>query len=172
MRAVCCRKRICKSDWNVEEPRPMAWPSAWHALFTRMDKRNKCIVNSAIDNGSLRLCTHQDGSSFTDQEHISCVENILNLVAKETTTDRVKRLIRMTREVHDCKRGARESFADYAVRFESISRAYLSIAKASPNWPFKMPNEKAQRLLARTLDQLLVRAGVKPLFVGYGYPDC
>ena len=104
-----------------------------HALFTRMDQRYKRIVHSAIDNGSLRLRTHPDGRKFTDQEHTQCVENILNLVAKETTTDRVKRLIRMTREVHDCKRGAKESFAEYAVRFESIARAYLSIAKAWPD---------------------------------------
>ena len=104
-----------------------------HALFTRVDQRYKRILHSAIDNGSFILRTHQDGSKFTDQEHISCVENILNLVAKETTAERVKRLIRMTREVHNCKREASESFADYAVRFENISRAYLSIAKAWPN---------------------------------------
>ena len=104
-----------------------------HALFTKMDQRYKRILHSAIDNGSLRLRNHPDGRRFTDQEHIECVEKILNLVAKETTTDRVKRLIRMTREVYECRRGSKESFAEYLVRFESISRAYLSIAKARPD---------------------------------------
>ena len=104
-----------------------------HALFTRMDQQYKRIVHSAIDNGSLRLRTHPDGRKFTDQEHIECVEKILNFVAKETTTDRVKRLIRMTKEVHECKRTTKKSFAEYAVRFESIARAYFSIAKARPD---------------------------------------
>ena len=104
-----------------------------HALFSRMDQQYKRIVHSAIDNGSIRLRTHPDGKKFTDEEHVECVEKILNLVAKETTTDRVKRLIRMTKEVHECKRGAKESFAEYAVKFESLSRAYLSIAKARPD---------------------------------------
>ena len=106
------------------------WRNLGHALFSRMDQRYKRIIHSAIDSGTLRLRTHLDGRKFDDHDHIECVENILNIVAKETTTDRVKRLIRMTKEVHDCRRAKKESFAEYAVRFEGLARAYLSIAKA------------------------------------------
>lgn len=103
-----------------------------HALFNCMDQQYNRIVHSAIENCSLRLRTNLDGRKFTCREHIECVENILNLVAKEITTDRVKRPIRMT-EVYECKRIPKESSAEYGVRFESIARAYLSIAKARPD---------------------------------------
>ena len=37
--------------------------------------------------------------------------------------------------------------------------------------PLRFPNAKAQRRLARTLDQFMVKAGVKPLITDYGYPE-
>ena len=37
--------------------------------------------------------------------------------------------------------------------------------------PLHFPNAKAQRRLARTLDQFMVKAGNKPLIIDYGYPE-
>lgn len=37
--------------------------------------------------------------------------------------------------------------------------------------PLRFPNAKAQRRLARTLDQFIVKARFKPLITDYGYPE-
>lgn len=93
-----CVRTIAKNEY----PKAMSTSkNLGHVLFTRMDGQYKRIGHTATDSGSLRLRTHPDGRKFSDQERIECVENILNPVAKETTTDRGKRLIRMTKKVYE-----------------------------------------------------------------------
>ena len=53
-------------------------------------------------------------------------EKIIALIAKDSVTETVRRLVSMLKQVYACKREQNESTAVYANRFEAIARRYLN----------------------------------------------
>lgn len=64
------------------------------------------------------------GGSASEQHQV--VRNIVNMVAKDTPTDSIRRLVQMMQNVYNCTRKHDESTQLYGRRFQSLAIEYLN----------------------------------------------
>lgn len=101
-----------------------------YALMATLDALYRKLVESAVDSGEL-LLEQDKGESLLDVDQRRCIEKILILVAKDTDTDLVQRLLTLRRAVYYCKRYPAEGFSTYANRFRGIAQACLNQSRGA-----------------------------------------
>lgn len=69
--------------------------SAMHFSFVQ-------VIDRAVATGELQMVCDDDDVVTIDQKKV--VEKIIDLVAKDSVTDGIRRLVRMSQDVHSCKR--------------------------------------------------------------------
>lgn len=94
-------------------------------LFNALDPIFSSKVERAVTAGLVSLdLDGEDDVSATEQHKV--VQNIVNIVAKDTPTDGIRLLVQMMRNVYNCTRRHRESTELYARRFQSLALEYLN----------------------------------------------
>lgn len=93
-------------------------------LYSAMDYSFVQVLDNAIANDELKLVSDDDEEETINQKDV--VEKIIDLVAKDSVTDGVRRLVKMTQNVHGCRREKSETFEAYAERFRGLAQMYLN----------------------------------------------
>lgn len=94
-------------------------------LYSAMDYSFVQVVDSAIAAGDLKLVADDDDEDeVIDQKVV--IEKIIDLVAKDSVTDGVRRLVKMSQDVHKCKHEKHETYENFAERFRGVAQTYLN----------------------------------------------
>ena len=94
-------------------------------LCSAMDYSFIPVIDSAITADDLKLVSDDDeDNDAVDQKVV--IEKIIQLVAKDSVTDGVRRLVRMSQNIHACKRQKNETYESFAERFRGVAQTYLS----------------------------------------------
>lgn len=99
-------------------------------LYRSLSFNKKELVKKEIRTGELVL---NPDVEIIDQDVI--IEKILNIVAKDSTINSLKRIVRLNREVSLCIRKNGESLGKYVERFTGIAQTYLNLINASQDGP-------------------------------------
>ena len=94
-------------------------------LFNALDQVFSSQVEQAIAAGVIIL----EGEGNNDEnpsKQLGVVNDIIDLVAKDSPTDGIRRLVQMMRQVFNCTRKAGESPAIFARRFQALALDYLN----------------------------------------------
>ena len=94
---------------------------AGHLIYLSCDTLSQELLNQAEKSGELVLDGQQD-----DVSRNKMVEKILNTIAKDTPTEKVKREVDLLTEIQSCQRTSDESPSTFAVRFSSAVAAYAN----------------------------------------------
>ena len=96
-------------------------------LYAFLEHSFQQVVDRAIDVGQLRIeTTNYTNKDTPDPEQLIIVEKIISLVAKDTRTDSVRRLVRLNRQIQHCTRKESETYRQYAERFRGLAQEYLN----------------------------------------------
>ena len=83
------------------------------------------VVKSAMQEGWIVLVEdEEDELSTLDQKKV--VEQIVNLVARDSDTDGIRRLVKMNRDVYSCMKNCNGIYEDFAERFRGHAEKYLN----------------------------------------------
>lgn len=94
-------------------------------LYSAMDNSFIQVIYSAITTGDLKLvANNDDDAEVLNQKEV--IEIIIGLVAKDSVTDGVRRLVKMSQNVHACKRGKNEIYETFAEPFRGVAQTYLN----------------------------------------------
>jgi hypothetical protein len=91
------------------------------SLYLAVDDAGRNKLDRAIASGILTMDSEE---AEMDQEDI--VNTIIKVIAADSPTDGIKRLVSMLQDVHSCKRKQSEDPASYARRFEGLASLYLN----------------------------------------------
>ena len=94
-------------------------------LFRSLPISKQQTLEKLVDSGELSI----DGSNDV-KEQTNAVEKIISVVAKDSTTESIQRLARLSRDAMGCQRRQNESIADYVERFSVPALAYLNLTSA------------------------------------------
>ena len=101
-------------------------------LFMAVDYSFQEVVKSAMQEGRIVLVEdEEDELSTLDQKKV--VEQIVNLVARDSDTDGIRRLVKMHRDVYSCMRNYNEGYEGFAERFRGHAQTYLNHCRAGEN---------------------------------------
>ena len=94
-------------------------------LFMALDYSFQEVIKSAMQNGEIVLVDDGDeDEAKLDQTKI--VQQIVHMVAKDSDTDGIRRLVKMNRDVYSCIRDQSESYETFAERFRGLAQTYLN----------------------------------------------
>lgn len=93
-------------------------------LFNALDAVFASKVERAITAGLVSLDLDDDES--TNANPTTVVQEIIDIVAKDSPTDGIHRLVQMMRNIYGCTRKNGEDVAIYARRFQSLALDYLN----------------------------------------------
>ena len=100
--------------------------SAYNAIgltiYQSMDDTFAGKLDSTIDGGLLYV----DPEDSDETDPMDIVEKIIGLVAKDTVTETIRKLVSMLKEIYICKRKSKESTAMFANRFQGLALKYLN----------------------------------------------
>ena len=88
-------------------------------LHGAMDEANADKIGRAISNDLLNL-------NPQDDDQVKVIESIINLVAADSATEGVRRLVKIMRDLYSCRRNQGEDLAIFAKRFEALATLYLN----------------------------------------------
>eukprot|EP00737_Agarophyton_chilense_P000191 gb/GEZJ01000219.1/.p2 GENE.gb/GEZJ01000219.1/~~gb/GEZJ01000219.1/.p2 ORF type:complete len:409 (-),score=32.31 gb/GEZJ01000219.1/:2922-4148(-) len=123
---VCHWGRIVKrmSDGGFKYARA-TWSALVDTLYLAVDDSVKQLLDHTILEGFLSLDRSED-----DEDSSKMIEKMLNIVAEDTPTENVKRLVMMMKNIHQCTRAATETPIEYARRFQGLASIYLTHSNA------------------------------------------
>lgn len=93
-------------------------------LYSTMEYSFVQILDIAIGEGYRKLVADDDDEDFIDQKDI--VAQIINVVLKESVTYGVCRLVRMSQNIHLCRREKSETNEAFADCFRGLAHLYLT----------------------------------------------
>ena len=102
-------------------------------LSLQRDQRN-IIDNAAHSQGvtlNLYEDTEQENLTDTAKVQFKLVEKIVQLVAKDSPTDGIRRLVRVSQDIHQCIRGKNEKPHIFARKFQGAAKQYLNMCSAA-----------------------------------------
>ena len=94
-------------------------------LYNALDQVFSTQVEQSIAAGEINL-EGDDNEVENANKQINIVTSIIELVAKDSPTDGIRRLVQMMREVFSCTRKTGESPALFARRFQALALDYLN----------------------------------------------
>lgn len=96
-----------------------------YVFYSRMDSVYKKRIDDARKKGLLKF-RNVDGSLFTEEEHAACINQMLGIVAKDSETDRLRRLASLSHLIAECVRDQKESYTEFGERFLGLAKTYLN----------------------------------------------
>lgn len=97
-----------------------------------MDDYYQIFVEKEQLNNRLKMEPEDDDDHLKFDQHRKVVKQILLLVAKDSTSYSIRRMITFNRELFNCKRKDGESFRTFAERCRGVAQSYLSCLKRRP----------------------------------------
>ena len=94
-------------------------------LFNALDEIYSSKIEQAIAAGSINL-EAADDDVMNPVKQLKTVDGIIELVAQDSPTDSIRRLVKMLRDVFACVRKEGETPFNFARRFRSIALTYLN----------------------------------------------
>lgn len=94
-------------------------------LYSAMDYSFVQVIDSAITAGEFKLVADDDDENEVINQ-MELIEKIIKLVAKDSVTDGVRRLVKMSQNVHACNREKNETYEAFAERFRGVAQTYLN----------------------------------------------
>lgn len=91
------------------------------SLYLAVDESSRYLLDHALHTGELSLDPAED-----DPDQSKMIEKILDIVAEESPTESIKRLVSMMQDVHQCVRHNNESPIVFARRFKGLASLYLN----------------------------------------------
>jgi len=93
------------------------------ALYAVLDESSRSRVDEVIAHGVIKFDTEEEDSEQAPKEIVNL---IIELIAQDSPTDGIKRLVKMSQDVYDCIRKSSETPADFACRFRGLASRYLT----------------------------------------------
>ncbi|PXF46073.1 hypothetical protein BWQ96_04173 [Gracilariopsis chorda] len=95
-------------------------------LLNSLDTIFSSQVEQAINAGIINLDEEEDTNDEHPNKQVGIVNEIIDLVAKDSPTDGIRRLVQMMRNVFNCTRKNGESPAIFARRYQAAALDYLN----------------------------------------------
>lgn len=93
-------------------------------LYHAVDEAYRSKLDRAIAAGTLKLKPDADDTPKKVQQ--AAIETIIEIVAKDSVTDSIRRLVQMMRDIYTCKRKTGETPAAFSRRFQGLALKYLN----------------------------------------------
>ena len=93
-------------------------------FYHAVDEAYRSKLDRAIAAGTLKLKPGADDTPKNVQQ--AAIETIIEIVAKDSVTDSIRRLVQMMRDIYTCKRKNEETPAAFARRFQGLVFKYLN----------------------------------------------
>lgn len=91
-----------------------------------MNFQEKEIITKTVRSGLIVLTSIEDQNI----NQMQVVKQDIDLVAEDSTIDRLRRILRLHKETSACKRSKDESISEYIERFSGHALSYLNLTKA------------------------------------------
>ena len=101
-------------------------------LFLQRDQRNIVDNDSRSQGVTLNLYdgTEQENLTNTAKDLFKLVENIFQLVAKDSPTDGIRSLSRISKDIHQCIREKNDKPHIFARKYQEMAKQYLNLCSA------------------------------------------
>lgn len=99
------------------------------ALYPGTEPASQKIIDAEMHHGKISLRPNDEEEVLSYQDHKEIIENFLQLVTKDSSTDVAKRFINTDRMVFSCKHAKTNSYADFAEWFRGIVREHLNCSE-------------------------------------------
>lgn len=113
--------RILANVANSDKKYKGILSAAGNLIYWACDVHAQDMLQKAELAGELNL----DGSE-DDEDRTNLVESIINIIAKESPTDKLRQEVELLTAIHNCERESKESPAEYVVRFNSALARYAN----------------------------------------------
>lgn len=98
-------------------------------LYHAVDESFRSKLDRAIAAGILKL--RPAGNENPKKVQHEAVEAIIQIVAKDSVTDSIRRLVQMMRDIYACRRKATETPETFSRRFQGLALKYLNHCSSS-----------------------------------------
>lgn len=104
-------------------------------LYFSLERNQRNIVDNAMQDRLVSLNTDDDAEEISTNAmariQFECVDDIVNLVAKDTPTDGIRRLVKISQGIHKCVRINCEKPHAFARRFQGMAKQYLNMSNSA-----------------------------------------
>lgn len=125
VRHWACTVLACAEGGDTEAKGMLS--ALWMSLFRSLSASRQQIAEKAVNTGEI-VIDSIDPTYPTSK--LDVIDPIINLVAKDTSTDTIRRLSRLNKEASSCTRKINESTTAFIERFILPAQAYLNITNA------------------------------------------
>lgn len=99
-----------------------------HSLYRSMSKYKKEVIKRSLRKGELVLTP---STNIDESDQLVVVEQVIQLVAKDTAVEAVRRISSLNKRINNCMRRNGESITSYINRFTTIAQTYLNLINSS-----------------------------------------
>ena len=104
-------------------------------LYLSLERDQRNIVDNSTQRRLISLNMEdeieEDDVSVMIKTQFKRVDEIVNLVAKDTPTDGIRRLVRISQDIHKCARVNTEKLHAFARTFQGLAKQYLNMSSST-----------------------------------------